>query len=41
MQFGKVSWGSTMRTHDEYDAQDSYERAQDAMEENVRVGNEV
>ena len=29
-----------MRTHDGYDAQDSYERARDAMGENVRVGND-
>ena len=29
-----------MRTHDGYDAQDSYERVGDAMGENVRNGNE-
>ena len=29
-----------MRTHDEYDARDSYERAEDAMGENVRNGND-
>ena len=29
-----------MRTHDGYDAQDSYERARDAMGENVRNGND-
>ena len=29
-----------MRTHDGYDAQDSYERAEDAMGENVRNGND-
>ena len=29
-----------MRTHDGYDAQDSYKRAQDAMGENVRNGND-
>ena len=29
-----------MRTHDEYDARDSYERVRDAMGENVRVGND-
>ena len=29
-----------MRTHDGYDARDSYERAWDAMGENVRVGND-
>ena len=29
-----------MRTHDGYDAQNSYKRAEDAMEENVRNGNE-
>ena len=29
-----------MRTHDGYDARDSYERAQDSMGENVRNGND-
>ena len=29
-----------MRTHDGYDARDSYERAEDAMGENVCNGNE-
>ena len=29
-----------MRTHDGYDARDSYERAEDAIGENVRNGNE-
>ena len=29
-----------MRTHDGYDARDSYERARDAMEENVCNGND-
>ena len=29
-----------MRTHDGYDARDSYERAGDAMGENVRNGND-
>ena len=29
-----------MRTHDGYDARDSYERARDAMGENVRNGND-
>ena len=29
-----------MRTHDGYDARDSYERMQDDMGENVRVGND-
>ena len=29
-----------MRTHDGYDARDSYERAEDAMGENVRNGND-
>ena len=28
-----------MRTYDKYEAQDSYEHAQDAMGENVQVGN--
>ena len=29
-----------MRTHDGYDARDSYERARDAMGENVHNGND-
>ena len=29
-----------MRTHDGYDARDSYERARDSMGENVRNGND-
>ena len=29
-----------MRTHDGYDARDSYERARDAMVKNVRNGND-
>ena len=29
-----------MRTHDGIDARDSYERARDAMGENVQVGND-
>ena len=29
-----------MRTHDGYDARDSYEHARDAMGGNVRVGND-
>ena len=29
-----------MRTHDGYDAQDSYERAEDAVGENVHNGND-
>ena len=29
-----------MRTHDGYDARDSYERARDAVEENVCNGND-
>ena len=29
-----------MRTHDGYDARDSYKRARDAMGENVRNGND-
>ena len=29
-----------MRTHDGYDAQDSYKRARDAMGENFRNGND-
>ena len=40
MRFGKVSCGSIMRTHDGYDARDSYERARDSMGENVRNRND-
>ena len=40
MWFGKVSCGSVMRTYDKDDARNSYERAQDAIGENVRVGND-
>ena len=40
MRFGKVSCGSATRTHDRYDARDSYERARDSMGENVRAGND-
>ena len=40
MQFGKVSLGSAMRTHDRYNAWDSYEHAPDAMGENVCNGND-
>ena len=40
MQFGKVGCGSSMRTHDGYDARDSYKSARDSMGENVRVGND-
>ena len=29
-----------MRTHDGYDARDSYERTEDSMGENVRNGND-
>ena len=29
-----------MRTHDRYDAQDSYERVGDSMGENIRNGND-
>ena len=29
-----------MRTHDGYDARDSYERVEDSMGENVRNGND-
>ena len=36
----KQKGGSVMRTHDGYDARDSYERAGDAMGENVRNGND-
>ena len=40
VHFGKVSCGSAMRTHDGYDARDSYERARDAMGENARIAND-
>ena len=40
MWFGKVICGLAMRTHDRYDAQDSYECVQDAIGENVQVGND-
>ena len=40
VHFGKVICGPAMRTHDEYDARDSYEHARDAMGENFRVGND-
>ena len=40
MRFGKVGCGSAMRTHDGYDAWDSYEHAQDSIGENVQVGND-
>ena len=32
--------GLAMRTYDKYEAWDSYERAQDAMGENVQSGND-
>ena len=38
--YSLVSGGLVMRTHDGYEAQDSYDRAQDSMGENVRVGND-
>ena len=31
---------SAMRTYEKYDARDSYERAQDAMGENIRAEND-
>ena len=40
MQFGKVSCGLAMRSHDGYDAQDSYECERDSMGENVQLGND-
>ena len=40
MRFGKVSCGSTMRTHDGYDARDSYDHVRDSMGENVRNEND-
>ena len=36
----KAKGGSVMRTHDGYDAGDSYEREEDTMGENVRNGND-
>ena len=39
-QCGKARGGSVMRTHDGYDAQESYERVEDSIGENVRNGNE-
>ena len=39
-QCGKARGGSVMRTHDGYDARDSYERVRDAMGENVYNGND-
>ena len=39
-QCGKARCGSVMRTHDGHDARDSYERARDAMGENVQNGND-
>ena len=35
----KWVFGSAMRTYDMYDAQNPYEHEEDAMGENVRVGN--
>ena len=40
VHFGKVGFGSTMRTYDRYEARDSYKRAQDIMGENVRARND-
>ena len=39
-QCGKTRGGSVMRTHDGYDARDSYMRAGDSMGENVCNGND-
>ena len=39
-QCGKARGGSVMRTHDGYDAWDSYERAEDFVGENVRNRND-
>ena len=36
----KARGGLVMRTHDGYDAWDSYEQAEDAIGENVRNGND-
>ena len=40
VHFGKVGFGSAMRTYDRYEARDSYDCAQDAMGENVRAEND-
>ena len=40
VQFGKVSCGSAMITHDGYDVWNSYERAWYSMGENAKVGND-
>ena len=39
-QCGKAKGGSVMRTHDGYDARNSYERAENSTGENVRNGND-
>ena len=39
-QCGKARGGSIMRTHDGYDAWDSYERVGDSMGENACNGND-
>ena len=40
VHIGKVGFGSAMRTYDMYDdAHNLYEHEEDAMGENVRVGN--
>ena len=39
-QCGKARGGAVMRTHDGYDAQDSYQQVEDAMGENVHNGND-
>ena len=40
VHFGKVGFGSSMRTYDRYEARDSYECVQDAMGENVQARND-
>ena len=39
-QCGKARGGLVTRTHDGYDARDSYKRARDSMGENVRNGSD-
>ena len=39
-QYGKARGGSVMRTHDGYDARDSYKHVRDAMGENDRNRND-
>ena len=40
VHFGKVGFGSAMRTYDRYEARDSYDHAQYAIGENVQAKND-